>query len=69
MIDKILYVNDNKAVLYYTNKPPLTMHDDTGHVLELVSWLFECPVVTTYEEYKQRRTSEAEDTCLILKAA
>lgn len=69
MLDKILYVSSNEVVLYYAHKPPLRITSDEGDALELAHWLFKCPVVASFAEYKLRKLAQTENTCPAISTA
>jgi len=63
MIEKILIVNANKVVVYFTTRPPLTVHDSNGAAYLTALWLLSATKLKT-EEYKTAYISQTEDTCL-----
>jgi hypothetical protein len=68
MIDKILYVNENKVIIYYTHRDPVTVSSDSGKALELLDELL-CPFnnagATTLTGYKVLELASQEDTVII----
>lgn len=68
MLDKILVVNENQVVIYFTHRSPFTVTTDNGTALQLADELL-CPFntaqATTLTEYTRIQAVSLEDTQVI----
>ena len=67
MLDKIYYKSDSEVILYYTCRPPVTLHHDGGRVIELLDE-FLAPLSSqciTFSEYRRALKNSLEDTVVI----
>lgn len=68
MLDKVVIINKNEALLIFTAKHPIRLHSDEC-IYKFLDWYFN-PAVLTLREYTHRKQASLEDTCEIsLKAA
>ena len=65
MLDKILIVNPNLAVIYYTHREPVLIHSDTGNAFELANELlapFDTTRPSSYTQWQHFQRVSQEDT-------
>ncbi len=68
MIDKMLYVNSNKVVVYFTNRQPLEITTDNGMAFALYLWLqgeAHSNAINDIKNAKLYSYPTKEDTCII----
>lgn len=67
MLDKVLYVNENEAVIYFETHS-ISVYSDSGNVLDLVAILlspFPLDGGNEYNQYVTRIRMSQEDTMVI----
>lgn len=68
MIDKMLYVNSNRVIVYFTNRQPLEITTDNGIAFALYLWLIgeaNSSAITDIRNARFYTYPSKEDTCII----
>lgn len=69
MIDKVVRIDDNNAVLIFADGMPFRLYASEGNIMSVVAW-FLSPTKLQPAEYTRAVITQTEDTCdIILKVA